>query len=205
MSGIILPAWKFATRLQVTFPVKPDISLPQSYNFLSDNSSHYFAFQPTIMGSVSVAIKRAGRGAKLCSISPPPYSRTASRTRSGGKGLGFAGKRIRKVSKDTIEGITKGDIKRLARRGGVKRMGAGIYHEARMALKIYVRQVHLPHATPSNLTECWGKVLQDVCELVKFRRANTVTVNDVLYALRLAGRPIWGFEDVSPAFDRTTA
>ncbi|KAK7025815.1 histone-fold-containing protein [Favolaschia claudopus] len=41
----------------------------------------------------------------------------------GGRGLGIGGaKRHRKVLRDTIQSITKPDIRRLARRGGVKRM-----------------------------------------------------------------------------------
>ncbi|CAM8894544.1 unnamed protein product [Rhodiola kirilowii] len=40
----------------------------------------------------------------------------------GGKGLGKGGaKRHRKVLRDNIQGITKPAIRRLARRGGVKR------------------------------------------------------------------------------------
>jgi histone H4 len=154
------------------------------------------------MGPVSVAIKRAGRGAPVYPISPPPYSRTASRPRMGAKDSGFTRKRLRRVSKDTIAGITKNDLKRLARRGGVKRMSAGIYYEARMALKAYLRPVHLLHANPSDPAD-WGKILQDACLLVELRKTNTMTVNDVVYALRLAGRPIWGFGDVSPASVRT--
>jgi len=41
----------------------------------------------------------------------------------GGKGLGTGGaKRHRKVLRDNIQGITKPAIRRLARRGGVKRI-----------------------------------------------------------------------------------
>jgi len=41
----------------------------------------------------------------------------------------------RKILKDTIRGITKPDIRRLARRGGVKRMSAAIYEETRVVLR----------------------------------------------------------------------
>jgi histone H4 len=41
----------------------------------------------------------------------------------GGKGLGKGGvRRHRKVLRDNIQGITKSVIRRLARRGGVKRI-----------------------------------------------------------------------------------
>jgi len=43
----------------------------------------------------------------------------------GGKGLGKGGaKRHRKVLRDNIQGITKPAIRRLARRGGVKRISS---------------------------------------------------------------------------------
>ena len=47
----------------------------------------------------------------------------------GGKGLGKGGaKRHRKILRDNIQGITKPAIRRLARRGGVKRISASTYH-----------------------------------------------------------------------------
>jgi histone H4 len=50
----------------------------------------------------------------------------------GGKGLGKGGaKRHRKVLRDNIQGITKPAIRRLARRGGVKRISGLIYVETR--------------------------------------------------------------------------
>ena len=50
----------------------------------------------------------------------------------GGKGLGKGGaKRHRKVLRDNIQGITKPAIRRLARRGGVKRISGLIYEEVR--------------------------------------------------------------------------
>ena len=46
----------------------------------------------------------------------------------GGKGLGKGGaKRHRKVLRDNIQGITKPAIRRLAHRGGVKRISGLIY------------------------------------------------------------------------------
>jgi histone H4 len=45
----------------------------------------------------------------------------------GGKGLGKGGaKRHRKILRDNIQGITKPAIRRLARRGGVKRISASM-------------------------------------------------------------------------------
>ncbi|THZ06785.1 hypothetical protein D6C95_02251 [Aureobasidium pullulans] len=65
---------------------------------------------------------------------PAGLGKTA--TGLGGKGLGKStAKRHRKILRDNINGITKGSIRRLARRGGVKRISATIYDEVRSALK----------------------------------------------------------------------
>lgn len=60
----------------------------------------------------------------------------------GGKGLGKGGaKRHRKILRDNIQGITKPAIRRLARRGGVKRISAMIYEETRGVLKSFLESV----------------------------------------------------------------
>ncbi|KAK3729322.1 hypothetical protein QZH41_000696 [Actinostola sp. cb2023] len=57
----------------------------------------------------------------------------------GGKGLGKGGaKRHRKILRDNIQGITKPAIRRLARRGGVKRISGLIYEETRGVLKVFL-------------------------------------------------------------------
>ena len=59
----------------------------------------------------------------------------------GGKGLGKGGaKRHRKILRDNIQGITKPAIRRLARRGGVKRISGLIYEETRGVLKVFPRE-----------------------------------------------------------------
>ncbi|TMS32822.1 hypothetical protein L596_000623 [Steinernema carpocapsae] len=69
----------------------------------------------------------------------------------GGKGLGKGGaKRHRKVLRDNIQGITKPAIRRLARRGGVKRISGLIYEETRGVLKVFLEGViRLTASTPS--------------------------------------------------------
>jgi histone H4 len=47
-------------------------------------------------------------------------------------------KRHRKILRDNIQGITKPAIRRLARRGGVKRISGLIYEETRGVLKIFL-------------------------------------------------------------------
>jgi histone H4 len=63
----------------------------------------------------------------------------------GGKGLGKGGaKRHRKVLRDNIQGITKPAIRRLARRGGVKRISGLIYEETRGVLKVFLKSATQP-------------------------------------------------------------
>ncbi len=71
----------------------------------------------------------------------------------GGKGLGKGGaKRHRKVLRDNIQGITKPAIRRLARRGGVKRISGLIYEETRGVLKVRTNERALPCALPSGVS-----------------------------------------------------
>jgi histone H4 len=62
-----------------------------------------------------------------------------------GKGLGGAGKggarRHRRVLRDTLAGIRKAALRRLARRGGVKRMSGLIYEEARGCLHSFLTMI----------------------------------------------------------------
>ncbi|KAH0119434.1 hypothetical protein KCU82_g22925, partial [Aureobasidium melanogenum] len=96
----------------------------------------------------------------------------------GGKGLGKStAKRHRKILRDNIKGITKGSIRRLARRGGVKRISATIYEEVRFALKDRLKTL-----------------LQDICAILECTARKTVTVPDVVFILNRHGTPIYGFD-----------
>jgi hypothetical protein len=55
----------------------------------------------------------------------------------GGKGKRFSSKRHRRVQRDSIQGITKPAIRRLARRGGVKRISGLIYEGTSSILRMY--------------------------------------------------------------------
>ena len=95
----------------------------------------------------------------------------------GGKGLGKGGaKRHRKVLRDNIQGITKPAIRRLARRGGVKRISALIYEETRGVLKSFLESV-----------------VKDTVTYTEHARRKTVTALDVVYALKRQGRTLYGF------------
>ncbi|MFS7967015.1 putative transcription factor Hap3/NF-YB family [Helianthus anomalus] len=94
-----------------------------------------------------------------------------------GKGLGKGGaKRHRKVLRDNIQGITKPAIRRLARRGGVKRISGLIYEETRGVLKIFLENV-----------------IRDAVTYTEHARRKTVTAMDVVYALKRQGRTLYGF------------
>ena len=102
---------------------------------------------------------------------------TMSGRGKGGKGLGKGGaKRHRKVLRDNIQGITKPAIRRLARRGGVKRISGLIYEETRGVLKIFLENV-----------------IRDAVTYTEHARRKTVTAMDVVYALKRQGRTLYGF------------
>jgi len=96
----------------------------------------------------------------------------------GGKGLGKVGakKRHRRVVRENIQGITKPAIRRLARRGGVKRISGLIYDESRNVLKIFLENV-----------------VRDAVTYTEHARRKTVTALDVVYALKRQGRTLYGF------------
>ena len=94
----------------------------------------------------------------------------------GKGGKGGAGKRHRKVLRDNIQGITKPAIRRLARRGGVKRISGLMYEETRGVLKTFLENV----------------VKDAVCYSEHARR-KTVTALDVVYALKRQGKTLYGF------------
>lgn len=94
------------------------------------------------------------------------------------RGSGKTGaKRHRKVVKDAIDGITKPSLRRLARRGGVKRISGETYEDVRVALKQFLT-----------------KVVTDAAKYTEHARRNTVTAMDVLCALKRHGRHLYGFE-----------
>ena len=85
-------------------------------------------------------------------------------------------KRHRKVLRDNINGITKPAIRRLARRGGVKRLSGLIYETTRIVLKEFLE-----------------KVVMDAITYTEHARRKTVSAMDVVYALKRQGRTLYGF------------
>uniref|UniRef100_A0AC34Q105 Histone H4 n=1 Tax=Panagrolaimus sp. JU765 TaxID=591449 RepID=A0AC34Q105_9BILA len=92
----------------------------------------------------------------------------------GGKGLGKGGaKRHRKVLRDNIQGITKPAIRRLARRGGVKRISGLIYEETRSVLKVFLENI-----------------IRDSVTYCEHAKRKTVTAMDVVYALKVSAKDV---------------
>ncbi|XP_029800545.1 histone H4-like [Suricata suricatta] len=132
----------------------------------------------------------------------------------GGKGLGKGGaKRHRKVLRDNIQGITKPAIRRLARRGGVKRISGLIYEETRGVLKVFlengitkpairrlarrggVKRISglIYEETRGVLKVFLENVIRDAVTYTEHAKRKTVTAMDVVYALKRQGRTLYGF------------
>ena len=97
-------------------------------------------------------------------------------TGKGKSGKSYGAKRVKRTTKDVILGITKPAIRRLARRGGVKRISALIYEETRIVLRSFLENV-----------------VRDAVVYTEHARRKTVTAMDVVYALKRQGRCLYGF------------
>lgn len=96
--------------------------------------------------------------------------------KKSGAAKGDASKRQKKALKDTINGITKGSIRRMARRGGVKRISGLLYKDVRDVLKGFVEGV-----------------VRDSVAYTEHAKRKTVTALDVVHALRKRGRMLYGY------------
>ncbi|CAM9347490.1 unnamed protein product [Ectocarpus sp. 4 AP-2014] len=133
-------------------------------------------FSSTLASCLALAPSAHNYNFLLFSRRTPPHTNMSGRGK-GGKGLGKGGaKRHRKVLRDNIQGITKPAIRRLARRGGVKRISGLIYEETRGVLKVFLENV-----------------IRDSVTYTEHARRKTVTAMDVVYALKRQGRTLYGF------------
>ena len=92
--------------------------------------------------------------------------------KSGAKRMDFG----RKTLRESILGITKPAIRRLARRVGVKRISSYIYEETRAVLRSFLENV-----------------VRDSVVYTEHAKRKTVTALDVVYALKRQGRTLYGF------------
>ncbi|KAL6736000.1 hypothetical protein Aduo_006397 [Ancylostoma duodenale] len=93
-----------------------------------------------------------------------------------GKGRCSHRKRHRMTVPDHIQGITRPAIRRLARRAGVKRISERIYVETRGVLKVFLE-----------------RVIHDAVMYTEHAKRKTVTVMDVVYAVKRQGYTLYGF------------
>ena len=101
---------------------------------------------------------------------------TAKSSGKGKTGKSYGAKRVKRNSKDVILGITKPAIRRIARRGGVKRISNSIYEETRIVLKNFLEAV-----------------IRDAIVYTEHARRKTVIAMDIIYALKRQGRSLYGF------------
>ncbi len=92
-----------------------------------------------------------------------------------GLGKGAQVRRFKK-SKDALQGISKPGIRKLARRGGVKRISGLVYEETRSVLKAFLTNI-----------------IRDAVVYTDYARRKTVLVMDVVFALKRNGKILYGF------------
>lgn len=83
----------------------------------------------------------------------------------------------RKMYRENIHSaLTENSIKRLGRRGGVKRMKASVFPVVKVAMWEFLH-----------------KIIAEAVTFTEHSRRKTVTAMDVTYALKRNGRTIYGF------------
>ncbi|KAF2143592.1 uncharacterized protein K452DRAFT_296601 [Aplosporella prunicola CBS 121167] len=93
-----------------------------------------------------------------------------------GAGKSPAYRRHRKILKDSILGVTRPSIRRIARRAGVYRISEPIYNSLREVIRTKLYEL-----------------LRAIVTVVEYRDRKTVTVADVVWVLKRQGRAIYGF------------
>lgn len=100
----------------------------------------------------------------------------------GGKGGKTLGKgkllpaRHRHAKKDPWQTITNADIRRLCRRGGVKRIKSTIYTESKTVMEQFI-----------------DKIIIDALTYTTHARRSTVSVIDIIFALKRHGITLYGY------------
>ena len=102
-------------------------------------------------------------------------TRMAKGKTSGGA-KGSSTKRQKKVLRENVKAVSKGAIRRLARRGGVKRISSEVYEDVRKTLKAFVEGV-----------------VRDATAYTEHAKRKTVTALDVVNALKKRGKLIYGY------------
>lgn len=87
-------------------------------------------------------------------------------------------KRHRHINDSVKAALTKPALKRLCRRGGVKRISGGVLAETQKVVKTFLENV-----------------LHDAVTYCEHARRKTIMTMDILMALKRNGRTLFGFDD----------
>ena len=87
------------------------------------------------------------------------------------------GKHKKKLA-DNINGVTKPAIRRLARRGGVRRISGMMYEETRTNLKRFLTDI-----------------VQDAITYADHSKRRTITPTDVVLACKRKGKTLYGYHE----------
>lgn len=79
--------------------------------------------------------------------------------------------------KDSVRGITKGSIKRIMRRAGVKRASGVVFNDVRQSMKNFVENL-----------------VQKASHYAQHAKRNTITAKDVVHACRSQGKMLYGYD-----------
>ena len=125
-------------------------------------------------------ITRKGQRIRYQTTPMPEWNKTLADAATPKAGTGASKPdprmRRRRVIRDNLQGISRAALARLARKGGVKRMAGNIHDDIRGAMKIFLKHV-----------------VQDAITYAEHVKRKTITVMDVVYALKNHGRNMYGF------------
>tara|TARA_B100000214_G_scaffold357608_1_gene317423 strand:- start:158 stop:526 length:369 start_codon:yes stop_codon:yes gene_type:complete len=105
-----------------------------------------------------------------------PIASKGGKGKFSGKGGKAGPKRFGKVGKEPIMGCTKPAIRRLCRRGGIKRIDGLFYDETRGVVKWFI-----------------DNIVKDALNYTEHARRKTISVMDIIYALKRQGRTLYGY------------
>lgn len=99
------------------------------------------------------------------------------------------------ISSGTKQRTAKPALRRLARRGGIRRINVGIYSEMPKAAREFLTQVSKQEEMIKVQVDP-SQVIQKAVTVTEYAKRKTVTSLDVVYALKAMGTPLYGFGDI---------
>jgi histone H4 len=146
------------------------------------------------VSSVASHLSFVGRSVRSPGATPPTDTSGSSSVVDVPQDLGKGSTKCHyKVLRDNIQDITKPSFRRLAHRGGVKRISGLIYEETRGVFEIFLKNVSvlcslLPTFTPLSLSTFRTFVIRSRTLSVPSKR-----LLPVVFALERSGRTLYGF------------